>query len=64
MDKQEGVDFEVLAQSSDEVRETCRVLVAGLMNDGFLEVEARCIVAGVFGTLIPKAGVSGNEGSA
>lgn len=42
------IDFNEIAEVVDQLRETCRAVVAGLMDDGFTEREARAICAGVF----------------
>lgn len=62
MTQQAGLDYEELAQNMDEMREVVRAMVVGLMSDGFLEVEARAIVAGIFASNIPKD--PNKEGSA
>jgi hypothetical protein len=54
MDESEGINYSLLADTSDQMREVCRAMVAGLIADGFLEVEARCIVAGMWASNIPK----------
>lgn len=43
-----SIDYSVLAQAVDEIREVCNVAVAGLMADGFTDREARAIIAGFF----------------
>jgi len=52
--------YEDMAEGIDQIREVCRAGVAGLMTDGFLEVEARAIIAGVFSYNIPKAPEEGS----
>ncbi len=49
--KKSGLDYNELAQGSDEIRESCGIVVAGLMTDGFTEKQARAIVAGLLGRL-------------
>jgi len=44
--KVEPIDYSMLAESVDALREILSVMVAGLMNDGFTEREARAIIAG------------------
>lgn len=39
-----GIDFEELAESIDGMREIFRAMVAGLMEDGFTEEQARALV--------------------
>lgn len=39
-----GIDFEELAESIDSMREIFRAMVAGLMEDGFTEEQARALV--------------------
>jgi hypothetical protein len=39
-----GIDFEALAESIDSMREIFRAMVAGLMEDGFTEEQARALV--------------------
>jgi hypothetical protein len=43
-----GIDFTLLAEGVDELREVLRALVMGFMADGFTEEQARVIVAGFF----------------
>lgn len=40
-------DTVALATAVDEIRETLRAVVAGLMNDGFSEEQARAIATGI-----------------
>lgn len=42
------IDFTEIASMVDQLRETCRAIVAGLMDDGFTKREAHAICAGVF----------------
>ncbi len=39
-----GIDYEELAGSIDQMREIFRAMVAGLMEDGFTEEQARALV--------------------
>ena len=39
-----GIDFEALAESIDSMREIFRAMVAGLIEDGFTEEQARALV--------------------
>jgi hypothetical protein len=39
-----GIDFEELAASIENMREIFRAMVAGLMDDGFTEEQARALV--------------------
>lgn len=41
-------DYGELANGIDDVRETLREMVAGLVADGFTDEQARTIIAGVF----------------
>lgn len=41
-----AIDAEALASAVDVVRETMRAFVAGLVEDGFTDEQARDIVAG------------------
>lgn len=43
-----GIDFQALAESVDELRETLRAIVAGLVQDGYTEAQARQIVVGMW----------------
>lgn len=43
-----------LAYLADTIRENSAALVAGLMNDGFTDEQARAIVAGYFAVLTKK----------
>lgn len=56
MDEQEHSDFLRLADGVDHMREVLRVMVAGLVSDGFTDREARAIIASVF-----KAKLDGEE---
>lgn len=42
------IDYTEIAALLDDLRETCRAVVAGLMEDGFTDREAHAICAGVF----------------
>lgn len=44
------INYSDLAQSVDAMREMVRALVAGLVDDGFTDEQARTIVAGIFGS--------------
>lgn len=44
-----GIDYNVLANAMDEMREVLRSMVAGLMTDGFTKREAHAIVAKMMG---------------
>jgi hypothetical protein len=44
----DGIDYEALAKSTEQVRECLAVMVAGLIQDGFTEKQARMIVAGMW----------------
>lgn len=50
-DKREkpSLDFEMLAVAVDGIREMTRAMVAGLVEDGFTDEQARAIVAGTLG---------------
>lgn len=48
-----GVDYEELAIAMDNLREVLRGMVAGLVNDGFTDREARAIVTQVMGYTPP-----------
>jgi hypothetical protein len=50
-----GLDFKMLAETMDNLRETLKVMVAGVVADGFTEPEARAIVAGMFASLTMTA---------
>lgn len=43
-----SMDYEELAKSVDNVRESLRALVAGLMEDGFTDEQARSLVVSMF----------------
>jgi hypothetical protein len=40
--------YEQMAESIDEIRESFRAIVAGLVTDGFTDREARVIIAGIY----------------
>jgi hypothetical protein len=42
------MDYKELAVGLDNLRETLRAMVAGVMQEGFSEEQAREIVTGVF----------------
>ena len=42
------MDYTELASGIDNLRETLRAMVSGVMQEGFNEEQAREIVAGVF----------------
>lgn len=42
------MDFNELAKGIDDLREGLRAVIAGLIEDGFTDREARRIVAGCF----------------
>ena len=52
----EGLDYNALAQGIDELRETMRAAVAGLMADGFTKREAHALITGVFARNIEQDG--------
>lgn len=41
------MDYTELAAGVDQMRETLRSMVAGVMSEGFTEVQARDIVTGI-----------------
>lgn len=43
-----ALDYEALASGMDQLRETLKIMVAGLVEDGFSEDQARMIVTGLF----------------
>lgn len=47
MAKNAGFDVTALAEAVDQIRETIRAVVAGLMSDGFSEEQARAITTGI-----------------
>jgi hypothetical protein len=49
----EGMNYEALATAMDNMREVLRGMVAGLVNDGFTDREARAIVTQVMGYTPP-----------
>lgn len=44
MAKTKGVDYQELAVGIDEMREAIRAMVAGLVEDGFTDEQARIVV--------------------
>lgn len=44
----EGLNYESLAQSVEQVREVMKAMVAGLVADGFSDEQARDIIAGLW----------------
>lgn len=44
----DGIDFEQLATGVEEMREATRAMVAGLVEDGFSDEQAREIVTGLW----------------
>ncbi len=42
------MDYDVLAQTSEQMREMAKALVTGLVTDGFTYEQARWFVVGVF----------------
>lgn len=51
---EDTTDAEVLAKAVDNLRESMRAAVAGLMFDGFTKREAHALIAGVFSQNIEK----------
>lgn len=47
MTEELGVDYNALAEGLQNLRETLAIMVAGLINDGFSEEQARVIITGV-----------------
>jgi uncharacterized membrane protein YebE (DUF533 family) len=45
------MDYEKLAQALEEVRETLRAMVAGLVADGFTDEQARSIIVSMYAQL-------------
>lgn len=50
--KTKGVDYVEVADGIDDLRETMRAAVAGLVSDGFTKREAHALLAGIFATRI------------
>ena len=46
--KTKGIDFSDVAHGVEEMRETFRAMVAGLIADGFTDEQARDIIAGIW----------------
>ena len=42
------MDYEELAAAVEEMREAFRAFVAGLIEDGFTEEQARALVVGIY----------------
>lgn len=54
MRKSKGLDYTELAKNIDTMREILGAAVAGLMDDGFTEGQARTITAGMFNPPSPE----------
>lgn len=52
MAKNKGVDYALLAEGMDDLRNLVRVMVAGFVNEGFTEEQARVMVAGFFAAMV------------
>lgn len=55
--------YEALAEGIDEVKELARVMVRGLMSEGFTEEQARDITAGIWRTAGRPTSEGKEEGS-
>lgn len=49
-----GIDYIELAENMDSMREVLRVVIAGLVADGFTDEQARRIIVGSFDNKEPK----------
>jgi uncharacterized membrane protein YebE (DUF533 family) len=49
--KVNSIDYTVLADTMDELRDALKAMVAGFTADGFTDREARAIVAGTFASM-------------
>lgn len=48
MGDKSSIDFDLLAQGVEDLRESLRAMVAGLVADGFTDREAREILVGIW----------------
>lgn len=55
-------DVDALATAVDQIRETLRAIVAGLMDDGFSEEQARTITTGIVARMGKESSDGQDEG--